>query len=187
MLLYLENIYAYNKLMGSLINKFFVWYNKYYLVNVSIAAFLFALQIIHLYWLAADVIAFKLFGESFFHLEGIWYYLILLVDYTEIPALISVSLVYINELRQKFNWKSALFIGLLLSQFLHIFWITDEFVVEQFVEGTKATVLPVWLAWVAILIDYGEVPVIIDTIKKVWDGVKKGNLKQAGNALKERD
>lgn len=173
--------------MKALLNRFFKWYNKYYLLNVSIAAFLFALQIIHLYWLAADVIAFKLFGESFFHLEGIWYYLILIVDYTEIPALISVSLVYVNELRQKFNFKSALFIVLLLSQFLHIFWITDEFVVEQFVEGAKATILPAWLAWIAILIDYGEVPVIIDTLKKVLDEVKKGNLKGAGKALKEND
>lgn len=173
--------------MSSLISKFFAWYNKYYLLNVSIAAFLFALQIVHLYWLAADVIAFKLFGQSFFHLEGIWYYLILIVDYTEIPALISVSLVYINELRQKFNFKSALFIVLLLSQFLHIFWITDEFVVEQFVGAVKDTVLPVWLAWIAILIDYGEAPVIIDTLKKVWDEIKKGNLKEAGKALKEKD
>lgn len=173
--------------MEKLINRFFAWYNKYYLLNVSIAAFLFALQLIHLYWLGTDVIAQKLIGKSFFHLEGIWYYLILIVDYTEIPALITTSLIYINELRKKFNWKSVLFTLLLLSQFLHIFWITDEFVVEQFANTAKDTVLPAWVAWIAILIDYGEVPVIIDTLKKVWDEVKKGNLKQAGNALKERD
>lgn len=173
--------------MNSLVNKFFAWYNKYYLVNVSIAAFLFALQLVHLYWLAADVIAVKLTGQSFLPLSGILQWLILVVDYTEIPALITTSLVYVNELRQKFNWKSALFIFLLLSQFLHIFWITDEFVVEQFAGAAKDTILPAWAAWVAILIDYGEVPVIIDTLKKVWDEVKKGNLKEAGNALKDRD
>lgn len=173
--------------MGSLLNKFFAWYNKYYFLNVSIAAFLFTLQLIHLYWLGTDVIAQKLFGKSFFHLEGIWYYLILIVDYTEIPALITTSLVYINELRQKFNWKSALFIFLLLSQFLHIFWITDEFVIGEFTKTGELVAIPGWLAWIAILIDYGEVPVIIDTLKKVLDGVKQGNLKKAGNALKDRD
>lgn len=173
--------------MRNLIGGFFKWYNKYYFVNVSIAAFLFTLQLIHLYWLAADVIAVKLTGQSFLPLSGIFQWLILIVDYTEIPALITTSLVYINELRQKFNFKSALFIFLLFSQFLHIFWITDEFVVEQFTGIGSGTVLPAWLAWVAILIDYGEVPVIIDTLKKVWDELKKGDLKGIGKAIKERD
>lgn len=174
--------------MSSLINKFFAWYNRYYFVNVSIAAFLFVLQLVHLYWLATDVIAFKLFGHSFFHLTGIWYYFILIVDYTEIPALISTALIYVNDIRKKgYNFKSVLFIILLLSQFLHIFWITDEFVIGEFTKAGEIVAIPGWLAWVAILIDYGEVPVIIDTLKKLWDGIKQGNLKQAGKALKDSD
>lgn len=173
--------------MKTIWNSFFDWYEKHYLLNVYIAAFLFALQIIHLYWLGTDVIARMLLGRSFFELSGFFGWLILVVDYTEIPALITTSLIYINEIRRKPNFKSYLFIVLLLSQFLHIFWITDEFVVEKFSGAAATTILPLWLAWVAILIDYLEVPVIIDTLKKVYDGFKKGNLKEVGKALKEGD
>ena len=95
------------------------------------------------------------------------------MDYTEIPALILSSIFYIGELQKEFNprhigasWKSILFLILLNSQWLHLFWITDEVVVAQFT-GAAAVVLPVWLSWFAILIDYLEVPVIYDTIKKV--------------------
>lgn len=175
-------------MIGKLIKSFFNWYERYYLLNISIAAFLFGLQIIHLYWLATDVIATMIFGRSFFDLSGIWYYLILAVDYTEIPALISTSLIYIDDIRRRgYNFKSVLFIGLLLSQFLHIFWITDEFVIEQFAGAVKASVLPLWLAWVAILIDYLEVPVIVDTVKKVITEAKKGRLKEAAQAIKDKD
>lgn len=166
---------------------FFRWYERHYFLNLSIATALFTLQLIHLYWLAADVIAVKLTGQSFLPLSGIFQWFILVVDYTEIPALIAISLVYIAELSKKVTIKSILFLVLLLSQFLHIFWITDEFVIEHLVEHSEQTVLPIWLAWTAILIDYAEVPVIFDTIKKVIIAIKRGRLKEAGNALKERD
>ena len=74
------------------------------------------------------------------------------MDYTEIPALISVSLVYLNELRKGFAWRPVLFLVLLSSQWLHITWITDEFVVQS--SAGSGTSLPIWLAYVAILIDY---------------------------------
>ncbi|MES4787698.1 MAG: hypothetical protein C4294_19945 [Nitrospiraceae bacterium] len=89
------------------------------------------------------------------------------MDYTEIPALISVSLVYINELRKRFHWGSALYLLFLNSQWLHIFWITDEFVVVEFTGTGHGTALPLWLAWIAILIDYLELPVIVSTIAKL--------------------
>ncbi len=171
--------------MKTQIKSFFDWYERHYLLNISIAGGLFLLQLVHLYWLATDVIAFKLFEKSFFHLTGFWYYLILIVDYTEIPALISAGLIYVNELRKGYSLKSLLFIILLASQLLHIFWITDEFVVESFTSNSTPIIgLSGWLAWIAILIDYGEVPVIYDTLKRVWDAVKKGDLAQAGKALK---
>lgn len=167
---------------------FWKWYDDHIVLNTAVAAFLFGLQVIHLYWLATDVIMMKLTGHTFFHLEGFFYYLILLVDYTEIPALITTSLVYINDLRKNgYSFKSVLFIFLLLSQFLHIFWITDEFVVEQFAGTLKETVLPLWIAWVAILIDYLEVPVIIDTFKKLFVAIKHSNLKEASEAIKEKN
>ena len=93
-------------------------------------------------------------------------WLIILVDYTEIPALISVSLVYVNDLRKRgASLKPILYLLFLNSQLLHIFWITDEFVVSSGAGETSS--LPVWLAYVAILIDYLELPVIYDTVKRL--------------------
>lgn len=152
--------------MRSALRVFFDWYERHYMLNISVAALLFLLQIVHLYWLSADVVAERLTGESLFSPGGWFYAAILLVDYTEVPALISVSLVYINELRKGFSWKPVLFLIFLNSQWLHIFWITDEFVVAGLSGGETGSALPVWLAWVAIGIDYLELPVIVDTMKK---------------------
>ena len=54
---------------------------------------------------------------------------------------------------------------LINSQWLHLFWITDEIIYAQFT-GEAAFMIPAWLAWIAISIDYLELPVIYDTIKK---------------------
>ena len=151
--------------MTSLVSRFFAWYERNYALNVGIAALLFMLQLIHLYWLTTDVVAARLTGESWFSPSGPLRFFILVVDYTEIPALFSVSLIYINELRKGWNWRSFLFLLFLNSQWLHIFWITDEFVVQEF-SGMAGIGLPVALAWVAIGIDYLELPVIVDTLKK---------------------
>jgi len=57
---------------------------------------------------------------------------------------------------------------------LHLFWITDEFVIEQFARmGERATLLPLWLAWLAIAIDYLELPVIYDTIRNFSKSLKE--------------
>ncbi|MBA2521454.1 MAG: hypothetical protein H0V24_17505 [Chloroflexia bacterium] len=151
--------------MRPFITRFFAWYERNYALNIGIAAFLFLLQLVHLYWLTTDVVAMRLTGESWFSPSGPLRWFILIVDYTEIPALFSVSLVYINELRKGWNWKSALFLLFLNSQWLHIFWITDEFVVAE-LGGGAGGALPVALAWVAIAIDYLELPVIYDTMRK---------------------
>ena len=149
-----------------LVHRFFTWYERHYILNVAVAAGLFLLQLIHLYWLSADVVARRLTGTSYWELDGLLRYVILIVDYTEIPALFSVSLVYLNELRKGFAPSSLLFLLFLNSQWLHIFWITDEFVVREFTGAGGASSLPSWLAWIAILIDYLELPVIADTLKK---------------------
>ena len=150
--------------MRQLMDRFFAWYERNYVLNVGIAALLFLLQIVHLYWLTTDVVASRLFGERWFSPSGPLEFFILIVDYTEIPALISVSLIYINRLRQGWDVKSALFLVFLNSQWLHIFWITDEFVVGRF--GGAGGMLPIALAWIAIAIDYLELPVIIDTLRQ---------------------
>ena len=157
------------------ISRFWVWYEDHYLLNIGIAAGLFLLQLVHLYWLTADVVALRLIGRSFFEVSGIWESLIILVDYTEIPALITTSLIYINELRRRFTVKSLWFLFFINSQWLHIFWITDEFVLEQFT-GIALVVMPVWLVWTAIFIDYLELPVIVDTIKKFLSAIKQKKI-----------
>jgi hypothetical protein len=157
----------------TVIPSFWSWYERYYVLNVALAAGLFLLQLIHLYWLTTDVVLLRLTGESFFSPPTLWEYLIILVDYTEIPAIISTSLIYINQLRKKFRWQPTLFLVFINSQWLHLFWITDEFAVHQLIAGQAATILPAWLAWVAIAIDYLELPVIVDTLFKLGRAVQQ--------------
>ncbi len=151
--------------MKEVFSRFWGWYRSHKLFNNGLVVGLFLLQLVHLYWLTVHVVFFRLFGKSYFDLTGIWQVLILVVDYTEIPALILTSIFYVNEYKEKKEWKSILYLFFLNSQWLHIFWITDEFVVDQFL-GVSGVGLPVWLAWLAIAIDYLELPVIYDTIKK---------------------
>ena len=151
--------------MKKTFSRFWNWYSSNKILNTGLVAGLFILQLVHLYWLTTHVVFFRLFGHSLFDLEGIWQVFILVVDYTEIPALILTSIFYINEYREKKNFKSLLYLFFINSQWLHIFWITDEFVADQFL-GVSSVGLPTWLAWLAIGIDYLELPVIYDTIKK---------------------
>lgn len=146
-------------------NRFFAWYEQHYRLNIAIAAGLFGLQIVHLVWLTGQPLAEKATGDALLTLHGPVQWLIVLVDYTEIPALLSVSLVYINELRKHFSLKNLGFLLVLNSQYLHIFWITDEFVVAT--NAGEDTALPAYLAWAAMLIDYLELPVIFDTVRRL--------------------
>lgn len=155
-------------------NKFWAWYTRHYTLNVTIAAGLFVLQLIHLTWLALHVIAFKLFGYSLWDPNIFWQNVIIFVDYTEIPAIISTSLIYINEIRLRgFRIKPAWYIFALYIQLVHIFWITDEFVLTSFTGEGPIVNLPAWLAWIAILIDYLELPVIFETLGKALVVVKR--------------
>ena len=147
--------------------RFWDAYDRNYRLNVSVASLLFVLQLAHLGWLGTDPIATRLTGHGLLHLHGLLQWLIFFVDYTEIPALIAVSLVYVNELRRGFAWKPLLFLLFLNSQWLHIFWITDEYVADS--NG-----FPDALAWVAILIDYLELPVIYDTLKRLTLALREG-------------
>ena len=146
--------------------RFWDWYERHYTLNVTVAAALFTLQIVHLVWLTLDPLWAKVFGDPLIVVEKPYSWPLLLVDYTEIPALIMVSLVYLNELRSGFALKPVLFLLFLNSQWLHIFWITDEYVAAELGGGSGSS-LPGWLAWVAILIDYLELPVIYDTFRKM--------------------
>lgn len=165
--------------------KFWQWYESHYKLNLGIALGLFSLQIVHLFWLLTHVIWTRLFGYALFNPSGVFETLIILVDYTEIPALISISIVYINELRKKFGIKPAWFLISLLLQLVHMFWITDEFVIGSF--SGKQSMFPGWLAWIAIVIDYLELPVIWETLRLFVIEVKKGNLRSAAEVIKNKD
>ncbi len=150
-----------------MLSKFWLWYEKHLVLNIAIAAVLFTLQLVHLYWLTTDVVSTKLTGDSHFQLTGIWQVLILLVDYIEIPAIITTSLLYINDFRKGKKARSLFYLFLLNSQWIHIFWITDEYIVEKFL-NFPGIGIPVILAWVAIFIDYLELPIIIDTLRRFF-------------------
>jgi hypothetical protein len=164
--------------------RFFDWYERHYTLNVAIVACLFVLQLVHLYWLSAEVVSQRLTGAGHFHLTGVAKFLILIVDYTEIPALLGTSLLYINELRKGFTWKALIFLVFLNTQWIHLFWITDTFVVNEFSGNGSATQsgggsgIPGWLAWVAILIDYLELPVIFDTLRKFFTSLRQQRVRQ---------
>lgn len=151
---------------------FWDWYNRNLLLATSVAAFLFLLQIVHLYWLTTHVVFLKILGFSLFDPSGVYEALILVVDYLEIPAIITTSLVYINDLRKGKKFKAWLYLLLLNSQWLHILWITDEYVAEQFL-GIGSFGMPFLLSMVAIGIDYLEIPVIVDTLKRIPDLLKE--------------
>ncbi|MGH8575238.1 MAG: hypothetical protein ACREX8_22110 [Gammaproteobacteria bacterium] len=171
--------------MKSAWTAFWAWYERHYTLNVSIAALLFVLQLVHLYWLGADVIAQRLVDESYWDPSAVLQWAIFFVDYTEIPVLVSVSLVYVNELRKGARAKPLLMLLLLNSQWLHIFWITDEFVVSRFSGEAAASSMPALLAWAAILIDYLELPVIYDTLKRMVTALRERRLGDALTALRD--
>ncbi len=161
-----------------MIGDFWAWYERHYTLNIAVASGLFVLQVIHLVWLGGQPLWTKVFGEPLFTLHGAAQWAIVLVDYTEIPALLSVSLVYVHELRRGFAWRPIVFLALLNSQWLHLFWITDEFVVTT--NQSQDTSLPAWLAYVAILIDYLELPVMADTIRKAVVSVRSDGARSLG-------
>jgi len=156
--------------MKQLFQKFWAWYERNLTLNVAIVALLFTWQLVHLYWLTTDVVTVRLFGVSFFNPTGIAELLIIIADYAEIPAILSASLLYVILIRKKLNvLTNALMLFFVNSQWLHIFWITDEFIIKEFSGGTS--ILPIWLAWIAIGVDYLELPVIYDTLKKFFTSV----------------
>jgi hypothetical protein len=52
---------------------------------------------------------------------------------------------------------------MLAIQVFHIFWITDAVVYDTIFGSPSGSVeIPYYAAWIAILIDYLELPVIVD-------------------------
>jgi hypothetical protein len=147
--------------------RFWDWYRRHYLATLIVTTGVFLLQGFHLYWLFTDVVLGRLTGQSYYAFPEAGMVVYVLADYLEIPALVSTSLLYLFELRRGVTVRGVLYLVLLNTQWIHMFWITDEVVVRSF--GHQSLVS--WgaaAAWVAILIDFLEVPVMIDTLGKVY-------------------
>ena len=154
-------------------NNFWKWYEKRYAVIAPLTALLCLLQLVHLYWMTTNIVFFRAFGHPFWNPGDFWNIIIALVDYTEIPAIITSSFLYIHQYLKgdESKWQSIFFLFLINSQWLHLFWITDEVIYAQ-IAGTAAIIIPVWLSWFAISIDYLELPVMYDAVKKAIVSLK---------------
>lgn len=152
--------------MTGAVQKLVGFWHKYENLNLKIAFFLISLQLIHLYWLTADVVIQRITGESALGLSrsSPLFLLVIGIDYIEIPALVAGLTYYGLSIykHQKDAVKNALFLAMLAVQVFHIFWITDEVVYSTLVGSESGVEVPYYAAWVAILIDYLEIPVIVD-------------------------
>ena len=133
-----------------------------------------SLQLLHLYWLTTDVVLQRIYGESFLIFPKAFLPVFVVIDYIEIPALISGITFYSLSIykHQKDSWKNSLFLAMLAVQVVHIFWITDEIVYDTLFK-TRLVEFPLYIAWIAILIDYLELPVMADLFYKIIKGEKK--------------
>ncbi len=152
------------------------FYLRYQNINLKISFILISLQILHLYWLTTDVVIYRLTGIDYFIELSDFILLFIIIDYIEIPALVSgiiyyfFALIYDKREKEK-RIKNTVLLILLAIQSIHIFWTTDEVVYSTFV-GSDLIYMPEYFAWIAILIDYLELPVIYDLLKRI---VKKEN------------
>ncbi|MFZ0568773.1 MAG: hypothetical protein WBL49_02060, partial [Nitrososphaeraceae archaeon] len=71
------------------IQKILSFWTRYENLNLKITFILISLQILHLYWLTADVVLQRIFGQSYLGLPKELIPLFIVVDYVEIPALVS--------------------------------------------------------------------------------------------------
>lgn len=142
---------------------------RYEEASAKVAFFLIALQIVHLAWLTTDIVLVKLVPGQIPLFPAALEPVQAAIDYLEIPGLFAAVTVYITGMvrRGKISPKNALFTGLLLIQFVHLFWITDEVVYEVLLNSNLID-LPDSVAWVAILIDYLELPVMFDLFARVF-------------------
>jgi len=151
-----------------LVQKFINFYHRYENLNLKITFVLISSKYFILYWLTTDVVLQKIFGQSFFLVPKSLLPIFVVIDYIEIPALISGIIFYTYSIRNGKDSanKSYLFLGLLGVQVIHIFWITDEVVYNSLFKSSLVEI-PYLLSWIAILIDYLELPVMADLFYKV--------------------
>jgi hypothetical protein len=153
------------------------FYLRYQNINLKISFILISLQLLHLYWLTTDVVIYRLTGTDYFRDLSDFILLFIIIDYIEIPALVSGLIYYFftiiyDKKEKERRIKNTILLILLAIQSIHIFWITDDVVYTTFV-GSDLIYMPEYFAWIAILIDYLELPVIYDLLKRI---IKKEEL-----------
>ena len=153
--------------MSSTMQKLVGFWHRYENLNLKIAFVLISLQLIHLYWLTADVVIQRITGESVLGVPqgSPLFIFLIIIDYVEIPALVAGLTYYALNIynHEKDSIKNSLLLSMLVIQVFHIFWITDEVVYDSFFGSPSGSVeIPYYAVWVAILIDYLELPVIFD-------------------------
>ena len=153
--------------MSSTVQKLVGFWHRYENLNLKIAFVLISLQLIHLYWLTADVVIQRITGESVLGVQqgSPLFIFFIIIDYVEIPALIAGLTYYSLSIykHEKRATKNVLLLSMVAIQVFHIFWITDDVVYDSFFGSPSGSVeIPYYAAWVAILIDYLELPVIFD-------------------------
>ena len=151
--------------------KFINFYLRYQNLNLKISFLLISLQLLHLYWLTTDIVLYRITGTDYFVEASDFVLLFIIIDYIEIPALVSGIIYYFfnliyNQNEKENRIKNTIFLILLAIQSIHIFWITDDIVYSTFV-GDDLIEIPEYLVWIAILIDYLELPVIYDLLKRI--------------------
>lgn len=149
--------------MSGAVQKLVGFWRRYETLNLRIAFVLISLQLVHLYWLTADVVVKRITGEGGLSVGGPLLAFFIVIDYIEIPALVAGLTYYaLNIYKREKAAKNSLLLVMLAVQVFHIFWITDEVVYDAFFGPSSAVEIPYYAAWVAILIDYLELPVIAD-------------------------
>src|SRR5688572_5370200 len=112
--------------LSALTDKLVIFWHKYENLNLRIAFVLISLQLIHLYWLTADVVIKRLTLDESPGLSqtGLLFLFFIVIDYIEIPGLIAgltyYSLSFIRNPEKRS--KNGLFFVLLAVQVFHIFW-----------------------------------------------------------------
>ncbi len=155
--------------MSVVIHRILNFWTKYENVDLKITCILISLQLLHLYWLTTDVVLHRITGQSYLGLPPELLPLFIVVDYIEVPALVSGITFYLfSILKHEAHFrKNIIFLILLAIQIIHIFWITDEVLYESLLDDDLVK-FPIYPAWTAILIDYMEVPVMIDLFYKIF-------------------
>jgi hypothetical protein len=120
-----------------------------------LSAALFVTQLVHLTWMTTYVVPVHLGHRPLWSPPSAP---LALADYLELPAIAATSILYIRTKQ----WRMLLLVDV---QLFHIWWITDAVILSH------ATLNPV-LAWAAILVDYLELPVIVDTIRRALSGLR---------------